>query len=96
MNPETQNRLKSAIQLAILNEGKIEGSDDVVLKNTTVVEALLEVAGAYASLHSFENYTPQDLALDYAIKLKNHIERYHSLKARGKLPFNVVPRRQIN
>lgn len=43
---EMQNRLKSAIQQAILNEGKTEGTDEVNLTNTDVVEALLEIAGA--------------------------------------------------
>ena len=96
MNSEAKNRLKYAIQQAILNEGKIDGSNDIVLQNTSVIEALLEIAVAYSSVYSFENYTPQDLADDHAIKLKNYIEAYRLLKMRGKLPFNIVTRRHIN
>ena len=93
---EMQNRLKSAIQEAILNEGRIEGTDDMALTNTDVVEALLEVAGFYAAVHGFENYTTMDLARKHVMTLQRHIERFRPLIKSGKLPFKIVPRRQVN
>ena len=59
---EMQNRLKGAIQSAIINEGRTEGTNEVNLTNTDIVEALLEVTGLYSSIHGFEDYTPIDLA----------------------------------
>lgn len=66
---EMQNRLKSAIQQAILNEGKTKGTDEVNLTNTDVVEALLEIAGLYASLHTFDTYDPIDVAFKNAMTM---------------------------
>ncbi len=93
---EMQNRLKSAIQQAILNEGKAEGTDEINLTNTDVVEALLEVTGLYASMHGFETYSRTDLAFKHALTIKRHIERFQELRRKGKLPFNVVPRAKVN
>jgi len=42
---EFQTRLKVAIHNAILDAGTVEGTNDVALTNTDVVEALLEIAG---------------------------------------------------
>ncbi|WP_417272197.1 hypothetical protein [Celeribacter halophilus] len=91
-----QNRLKSAIQQAILNEGKTEGTNEVNLTNTDVVEALLEMAGLYASLHTFDTYTPFDVAFKNAMTMNQHIYRFLKLKQEGRLPFNVIPRSKIN
>ncbi|WP_422004051.1 hypothetical protein [Pyruvatibacter mobilis] len=93
---EMQNRLKSAIQQAILNEGKTEGIDEVNLTNTDVVEALLEITGLYASIHGFETYSRTDLAFKHALTIMEHIERFQELRRQGKLPFNVIPRVEIN
>lgn len=91
-----QNRLKSAIQQAILNEGKTEGTDEVNLTNTDVVEALLEGTGLYASFHGFETYSRTDLAFKYALTVREHIEKFQKLRRKGKLPFNVISRLQID
>lgn len=93
---EMQERLKTAVQNAILNEGRIDGTDDVVLTNTDVVEALLEVAGLYASLHGFETHSPTELAFKHAMTLNRHIDCFRALRKAGKLPFRVVPRSEIN
>lgn len=93
---EMQNRLKSAIQQAILAEGKMEGTDEVNLTNTDVVEALLEITGLYASIHGFETYSRTDLAFKHALTIIGHIERFQELRRKGKLPFDVVPRAKIN
>lgn len=91
-----QKRLKSAIQQAILNEGRTEGTDEINLTNTDVVEALLEVTGLYASIHGFETYSRTDLAFKHALTIMGHIERFQALRRNGKLPFDVVPRAKIN
>ena len=93
---EIQLRIKKAVQSAIFETGKIEGSDDITLTNTDVVEALLEVTGFWASAHGFEDYTPTDLAFKYALTIQGHIERHHPLMKSGKLPFNIVPRKKGN
>lgn len=93
---EIQKRLKIDIQSAILDVGKIEGTNDIALTNTDVVEALLEVAGLYTSIHGFEDYSPSDLAFKHAMTIKGHTERYDRLKKDGKLPFNIVPRDKVN
>ena len=93
---EMQKRLKSAIQQAILNEGRREGSEEINLTNTDVVEALLEVTGLYASIHGFETYSRTDLAFKHALTIMGHIERFQELRRKGKLPFDVVPRAKIN
>lgn len=91
-----QNRLKSAIQQAILNEGRTEGTDKIHLTNTDVVEALLEVTGLYASIHGFETYSRTDLAFKHALTIMEHIERFQELRMKGKLPFDAIPRRKVN
>ncbi|MFN3226600.1 MAG: hypothetical protein ACE360_10180 [Hyphomicrobiales bacterium] len=93
---EMQNRLKSAIQQAILNEGRTEGTEEINLTNTDVVEALLEVTGLYASIHGFETYSRTDLAFKHALTIMTHIERFQELRRQGKLPINVIPRAKIN
>lgn len=89
---EMQKRLKSAILRAILNEGRTEGTDEVNLTNTDVVE----VTGLYASIHGFETYSRTDLAFKYALTIMAHIERFQELRRKGKLPFKVIPRARIN
>ena len=93
---EMQKRLKSAIQQAILNEGRREGSEEINLTNTDVVEALLEVTGLYASIHGFETYSRTDLAFKHALTIMAHIERFQELRRKGKLPLDVIPRTKIN
>jgi len=93
---EMQNRLKSAIQEAILNEGRIEGTDDMTLTNTDVVEVLAEVMGFYASFRSFEDYTPTDLAFQHTGLIWHYIEKYRSMREKGKLPYKFIPRRKVN
>jgi Zn-dependent oligopeptidase len=93
---EMQKRLKSAIQQAILNEGRTEGTDEINLTNTDVVEALLEVTGLYASIHGFETYSRTDLAFKHALTIMAHIERFQELRSQGNLPFKVIPRAKIN
>lgn len=93
---EMQNRLKSAIQEAIHDVGRIEGTNDMILTNTDVVEALAEVMGFYASFHSFEEFTPRDLALQHAGLLCHYIEKYRSMREKGKLPYKFVPRQKVN
>jgi hypothetical protein len=93
---EMQERLKTAVHKAILNEGRIDGTDEVALTNTDVVEALLEVAGLYASLHGFETNSPTELAFKHAMTLNRHIDRFRALRSAGKLPFRVVPRSEVN
>ncbi|MCA3458853.1 MAG: hypothetical protein IOC92_10760 [Rhodobacter sp.] len=91
-----QNRLKTVVQEAILNAGRIDGTDDVALTNTDVVDALLKVTGLYASLHGFETYSPSELAFKHAMTLNRHIDRFRALRTAGKLPFRVVPRSGVN
>jgi len=91
-----QNRLKATVQEAILKTGQIEGTDDIALTNTDVVEALLEVTGLYGSMQTFETYTPRDVAFKHANTLQRHIDRFRKMREAGKLPFNFVPRSQIN
>lgn len=91
-----QNHLRAAVQEAILKTGQIEGTDDIALTNTDVVEALLEVAGIYGSMQSFDTYTPRDVAFKRAMTLQRHIDRLRKMRAAGKLPLNFVPLSQIN
>ncbi|PYC46594.1 hypothetical protein DI396_14960 [Litorivita pollutaquae] len=91
-----QNRLKSAIQRAILNEGKTEGTNEVNLTNTDVVEALLEMAGFYASFHGFETYSRKELSFKHALTILGHIERFEKLRKKGKIPMTVIPRSKIH
>ncbi|MBB05204.1 MAG: hypothetical protein CML03_06770 [Pseudooceanicola sp.] len=93
---EMQNRLKGAIQRAILDQGRIKGTNEVILTNTDVVEALLEVTGLYASIHGFETYSRTDLAFKHALTIMNHIEKFQKLRKKGKLPFGVVSRSKVN
>ena len=93
---EMQKRLKSAIQQAILNEGKTEGTDEINLTNTDVVEALLEITGLYASIHGFETYSRTDLAFKHALTIMAHIERFERLRKKGKIPMTVIPRSKIH
>lgn len=93
---EMKKRLKSKINNAILDCGKVEGSDEIALTNTDVVEALLEVTGVYASLHGFETYTPTDLAFKHAMTIQRHIEQFREMRKQGKLPVNVIPRKNVN
>lgn len=93
---EMQTRLKTAIQQAILAEGKTEGTDEVNLTNTDVVEALLEIAGFYASIHGFKTYSRKELSFKHALTILGHIERFEKLRKKGKIPMNVVPRSKIN
>ncbi|UWQ07129.1 hypothetical protein [Aliiroseovarius crassostreae] len=91
-----QNRLRSQINNAILDCGKVEGSDVVALTNTDVVEALLEVTGVYASIHGFETYTPTDLAFKHAMTIQRHIEQFRRMREQGKMPVTVIPRNKVN
>ncbi|WP_282130074.1 hypothetical protein [Roseobacter litoralis] len=91
-----QLRLKEAIQSAILDTGDIKGTKDCALTNTDVVEALLEVTGFWTSIHSFDDFTPTDLAFKNAMTIQRHIERFHPLIKSGQLPINFVPRKKIN
>lgn len=91
-----QKRLKSKINNAILDCGKVDGSDEIALTNTDVVVALLEVTGFYASIHGFETYTPTDLAFKYAMTIERHIEDFWEMRKKGKLPIKVIPRNKVN
>ena len=93
---EMKKRLKSKINNAILDCGKVEGSDETALTNTDVVEALLEVTGVYASIHGFETYTPTDLAFKHAMTIQRHIEHFREMRKKGKLPMKVIPRNKVN
>lgn len=93
---EMQTRLKAAIQQAIMAEGKTEGTDNVNLTNTDVVEALLEIAGFYASIHGFETYSRKELSFKHALTILGHIERFEKLRKKGKIPMNVIPRSKIH
>ncbi|TGD63367.1 hypothetical protein EYC08_13875 [Tabrizicola sp. WMC-M-20] len=95
-HPKMQSRLKTVIQEAILIAGRIDGTDDTVLTNTDVVEALLEVTGFYASMHGFETYSPTDLANKHAITLNRHIDKFLAMRANGEFPFQFVPRFEVN
>jgi len=91
-----QNRLKIVVQEAILLAGRIDGTDDIALTNTDVVEALLEVIGFYASMHGFEACSPTELAIKHAMTLNRHIDRFRAMRADGKFPFQFVPRSEVN
>lgn len=91
-----QNRLKVVVQEAILLAGRIDGTDDIALTNTDVVEALLEVTGFYASMHGFETYSPTELAIKHAMTMNRHIDRFRAMRADGKFPFQLVPRSEVN
>lgn len=91
-----QTRLKVAINNAILDAGTVEGTNDVALTNTDVVEALLEIAGFYASVHGFEAYSRKELAFKHALTIQAHIQKYERLRKEGKIPVKVVPRSKIN
>lgn len=91
-----QQRLKVAIQASILEAGKIEGTDDVALTNTDVVDALLEITGLWASGHSFDSYPPSELAFKHALTIMEHIAHFQPRIKSGELAFNVVPRNKVN
>lgn len=91
-----QKQLRSKINNAILDCGKVGGSEEVVLTNTDVVDALLELTGLYASIHGFETYTPTDLAFKYAMTIQRHIECFREMRKKGKLPMKVIPRNKVN
>lgn len=91
-----QNRLKTAIQEAIFKTGKVDGTNDTYLTNTDVVEALLDVAGLWASLHGFKGYTRLDLVFKHAETLLQHIEKYEPIMKSGKMPFDIIPHTKIN
>jgi hypothetical protein len=91
-----QNRLKIEVQYAIQKVGRIDGTNDISVTNTDVVEALLEIAGFYASMHGFGTYSPNDLARKHAMTLNRHIERFRAMRARGELPIKFVPRSEVN
>jgi hypothetical protein len=91
-----QNRLMTAVQEAILNAGQIDETGNVWLTNTDVVEALLEVAGFYASMHSFKGYTTLELAIKHVETLNHHINRFRVLRENGELKLKVVQRSEIN
>ncbi|WP_299966817.1 hypothetical protein [uncultured Roseobacter sp.] len=93
---EMQNRLKTAIQQAILAEGKAEGAETVSLTNTDVVQALLEITGFYASIHGFETYSRKELSFKHALTILGHIEQFEKLRRKGKLPMTVIPRSKTN
>lgn len=93
---EMQIRLRTAIQQAILNEGKTEGTDEVNLTNTDVVEALLEITGLYSSFQTFDTYDPIDVAFKNAMTLNEHIYRFLRQRQEGRLPVKFVPRSEIN
>ena len=93
---EMQNRLKSAIQQAILNEGRTEGSAEVNLTNTDVVEALLEITGLYSSFQTFDTYEPIDVAFKNAMTFNHHTYRFLKQRQEGRLPVKFIPRSEIN
>lgn len=71
-----QNRLRAAVQEAILKTGHIERTDDIALTNTDVVEALLKVTGFYGSMQTLVTYTPRNVAFKHAMALQRHIDRF--------------------
>jgi hypothetical protein len=87
--------LRNDIQTVILNSGKSEGSDDVVLTNTLVIETLLDMVAAYAAMHSFNGYTSQDLVFKYSTDLTRKIEAYRTSIAKGT-QFKIVPRDEVH
>ena len=91
-----QNRLKTAIQGAIWETGKVDGTDETHLTNTDVVEALLEIAGVWSAIHGFETYTRNELAFKHALTIMMHIERHEPIMKSGKMPFDIIPRHKIN
>jgi hypothetical protein len=93
---DIQSRLKAAIQEAIMTVGEIDGTNEVALTNTDVIEALLEVTGLWAAAHGFEDYSPRDLALEYARRIEVHIKRLGPILRSGRLPVDIIPRRRMN
>lgn len=89
-------RLKSKIHNAILDCGETDGADGVALKNTDVVDALLELTGLYCSIHGFETYSRTDLAFKHALTIMEHIEAFQEMRKEGKMPATVVPRNKVN
>ncbi|MEP4989568.1 MAG: hypothetical protein ABJV68_18045 [Paracoccaceae bacterium] len=93
---EIQKRLKAAIQNAILETGRIEGTDSAALTNTDVVDALLEITGLWASGHNFDTLPPSELAFKHALTIMEHIAHFQPRIKSGELPFNVVSRNKVN
>lgn len=95
-NTKIQTRLKTAIQATIWETLNADGGDRTYIKNTDVVEALLEVVGVWSAIHGFETYSRSDLAFKYAMTIKGHIEKYEPIMKSGKMPFEIIPRTKIN
>jgi hypothetical protein len=93
---EMQKRQTAAIQNAILETGRVEGTDSAALTNTDVVDALLEVIGLWASGHNFDTLPPSELAFKHSLTIMDHIAHFQPRIKSGELPFNVVPRSKIN
>lgn len=92
----TQTRLKTTIQRAIWETLNADGGDRTYVKNTDVVEALLEVVGVWSAIHGFETYSRVDLAFKHAMTIKGHIEKYEPIMKSGKMPFDIIPHTKIN
>jgi Zn-dependent oligopeptidase len=86
--------LRQNIQEAILKWGEVPGTDKTVLVNGDVIEALLDVAAVYASMHGFQNYRPRNLAEKYTRGLANRIETLRRMPKPSNL--KIVPRSVVN
>ncbi|WP_305971029.1 MULTISPECIES: hypothetical protein, partial [unclassified Mameliella] len=56
----------------------------------------LHAGSQYASMHTFDTYAPIDVAFKNAMTMNQHIYRFLKLRQEGRLPFDVIPRSQIN
>jgi hypothetical protein len=95
-NSKIQTKLKTTIQAAIWQTLNADGGGRTCVKNTDVVEALLEVVGVWSAIHGFETYSRTDLAFKHAMTIKGHIEKYEPIMKSGKMPFDIIPRIKAN
>jgi hypothetical protein len=82
--------LRNNIEEAILKSGQVPGTNNIVLVNGDVIEALLDMVAVYASIHGFENYTSRILADKYTRGLAARIDVYRRMPRPSNV--NVVPR----
>ncbi|MDH4415149.1 MAG: hypothetical protein QE484_17720 [Rhizobium sp.] len=95
-NTKKQPALKGAIQAAIWQTLNADDGGRTCVKNTDVVEALLEVVGVWSAIHGFETYSRSDLAFKHAMTIKGHIEKYEPIMKSGRMPFDIIPRTKTN
>jgi hypothetical protein len=89
-NAETYKAaLLTNVAEAILQSGRVKGSNQIIIDNGIIIMTLVEYIAHYAAMHNFDRYTPQQLVDRIGRDLLEKIPKHQAQMAKDGLPHII-------